>query len=119
MQNLQFFHKSGPKFDSRHTIGLETPSKNDLLDLMAFGSKKILINLGISYVNPKDQYNRKTGRELTSKRLKPFLYQLKLASYNSEEQLELYLYCLDSPVEEIVLRISYHSNRVHFINASL
>ena len=73
--NLQFFHYNPVNkwvgAHGKYTVCSEIPSKNDLLDLLTFGTPKTIpLNIGYSKVHYKDQYNRKTGREVSKIKMK-------------------------------------------------
>lgn len=54
---------------NRGTLALELPAKETLTTLFTAHGTQTIMNIGFSRVNDCDQYDRKTGRELSTSRL--------------------------------------------------
>lgn len=77
---IQYFHGTKQKYDHEFTVAVEVPNR-DLLKLMIFNLlgtniKEVGIQVGISYVSPKDQYCKKTGRALSLIRIEEKMFKL-------------------------------------------
>lgn len=121
MDRVQFHHHNPPVWtaqsewnEERYTMAVDVPPASDILDLMAFGNKKIVINVGSTIVNNKDNYNRKIGRDLSRSRLKPQIYELRIVEYKDEKKLDLYFYC-DIIGSEIIFQVAFGKDRAYFI----
>lgn len=51
------------------TFAIDLPTKSDLHSLFFTHSTQLLMNIGVSQLSEKDQFNKKVGRELASKRM--------------------------------------------------
>ncbi len=81
--NRQFYHGTQNKGHSTEfTLAMEVPTKEnlriDIWKLLGDNIKTVKYSMGFSQLSPKDRYNRKTGRELTSSRIQEV--ELYLAS---------------------------------------
>lgn len=117
MDKVQFHHSNNHGIGwqtERYTMAVDVPPASDLLDLMSFGSKDIVLQVGHTIVHPKDNYNKKTGRSLSRERLAPQKYQLRIVKYKDEKTVDLYFYC-DKITSEVVFQIAFGQAKAYFI----
>lgn len=57
---VHFKHQQG---DPRVTIAIEEISREALFDLVLNGNNTIDLDIGVTFVHPKEQYSKKLGRE--------------------------------------------------------
>ena len=124
--NVQFYHAMGhpycpPHLRKRFTVALEMPSKRFLLALqngMFHGDRydhpEIELSIGISRVNPKDQYVKKTGRELSHGRLKKIKFYLNQIIYEGGRALFHVTGLVDGYKTTLHLSINPGSSKAQF-----
>lgn len=82
MKNVQYFHGTKEKLfnDKQYTVAVEVPLRStlklDIYNLLGTNITEIPLSVGFSIVNPKDQYNKKTGRELSLERMEEKRFKL-------------------------------------------
>lgn len=124
--DLQYFHANNIWFIFRkYTVAVDVPSKEKLLDMLQIGSNKIIsLKTGYSLVNPKDNYNKKLGRDICNKRSKINDFQLTSVEFKENDNLDFIFealypetreenHCLD----EITISVSMKRSRPYLINA--
>jgi hypothetical protein len=123
VNNLQFNHRMAINdlIENKQTICLEVPSREDLIRLLNPNSEKtIVMRIGKARCNPKDQYNKKIGREISSQRLEPkqftltnifFKDQKTILEFETDPNKELFI--KDAAIR---LQLNKNSNRVYFIS---
>jgi len=97
--DVQFYHQMShplcpPHLRKRYTVAIEIPSKRFLLALQngmfngeRYDHPEIELNIGLSKVNPKDQYTKRIGRELSHERIKKIKFYLNQVIYEGGRAL--------------------------------
>jgi len=108
----QYFHQMNHK--ERLTVCLEVPKKDLLLNyLNVDGPKEITLNMGITFVHPKEFYCKRIGREESQKRLKPVTF--KITSVDIEENCVMMNFTVSDDYY-IQFRVHKYGKEVHFIH---
>jgi len=116
--NIQFYHQTQNEIFSRLTVALEVPTIKDIINTASLHtSPNISMKLGITYVHPNDNYNRKIGRELSLTRLNTIDFILTKIEF---DDIGRHIYQFNSMDDEhiIYLRLNPKSNKAHFIEYS-
>lgn len=116
---VQFYHDQ--LSETRKTVAVKVPDKIELTKLLALGTEKTIeIQCGYSLVNPKDNYVKSIGREVSKQRPKLIKFMLTASEYNGES-IELFLMAVDenSEVNRINLRLLPNASRPHLLFAEL
>lgn len=58
------------------TLAVELPTKRDLENIFMTHSNKTLLRVGVSIKSPKDNFEKKVGRDVATKRLAPVGFTL-------------------------------------------
>lgn len=113
--DVQYYHNN-EEFE-RYTVALMLPDKEDLLDLTEpFYRKDLPINLGIAKLHPNDQYSKKIGREVSSKKL--IQYYAKIVETFHERdiiRIKLEVHGKNLPFKYLLLQVHKISDRVYFL----
>jgi hypothetical protein len=109
METIQFNHN----YELGRTYAVDVNfEKEDLMECVHNFDGLIGIKVGIAYLNPKDKhYNKKIGREVSSKKLEMNKFQLKKVENHGEKS---FLF-LDAPDLLLIFRVFKHSNKPHLI----
>lgn len=124
MSNIQYFHHNNPYNktsypEGKYTIALVVPKPEMLLALLATPNKPFITQAGVAFCSPKDQYVKKTGRDLATERME--LITVKLSSmFQDLKDPDVYYYKLNvlaGDITEINLRINLKGKKTHFVSA--
>jgi hypothetical protein len=114
--SIQYFHQTNDAWVSPMvTAALEVPTKDEILSTSGLqSSPNITMKLGISKVHPNDNYNRKTGRKVSSTRLTPIDFILTKIEFDGFGR---HVYRFDSMEGKhiVFLRLNSKSDKPHFI----
>jgi len=67
MKKIEYIHQNPESKDyERATLAIELPNKQKLLNIFS-NSNEITLNIGASFVHPKDRYVKSIGREQSNK----------------------------------------------------
>ena len=121
MTNIQFYHgtKAKSEFEQEFTVAVEVPNRDlfklDIYNQLGTNIKSIKFKVGYTKVSPKDQYNKKTGREVSESRLeeKSFTLQEIIAI---QDAFNVY-YASDDVF--LIFSMNNDSEKVRLIHASL
>ncbi len=90
MRKKQYLHK---KTGKRFTLGMVVPTKQELLEGMV--SKELIhVQAGMSILNPKDRYVKKTGRDLCDQRMGITPCQLQVFRIVQKTDFQVYVEAL-------------------------
>ena len=123
--DLQYFHSNTWDKWNRFTSAVEIPSKEALLNMLQFGTDKVInLNAGYSLVNPKDNYVKKVGREISSKRLEIGTYSLFQVVFRDSGSFDFYFSKESGNIQrhqirDIVINISIKSNRPCLVQVNI
>jgi hypothetical protein len=122
MYSLQFYHgtKEKVEFGPEYTVAVEVPHRDlfklDIYNLLGTNIKTIKFKVGFTCVSPKDQYCKKTGRELAESRLEETSFKLTEIVAN-DIGFNVYFYSGDGMV--LIFCLSNNSEKVRLIDASI
>lgn len=106
-----FLHQPKPGIYKRFTLALNLPEKLDLIaaakSFVEGNEAVLMMSMGIAKVNPKDQFNRTKGREISESRLVPVRATVK-ELHTSGKQVYLTLDIPELTEVEFRLGIYYH-----------
>lgn len=71
---MLFYHS---KEGIRYTAAVRLPDKAAIISMMAKSQDFIQLGLGITFVHPKDNFNKKLGRSVSGQRLADYVFKLK------------------------------------------
>lgn len=74
---IQIKHQNSLDKNSRATLVIGIPAKEKLLDMLEMGNEVLKVNLGVALVSPKDEYNKKVGREVAMSKIAPITAYLE------------------------------------------
>lgn len=116
MTDIQYFHA----IFQGYTVALMLPDKEDLLDLTEpFFRKDFPINIGIARLAPGDQYSKKIGREVSSKKFLQYYAKLfKTYHHRDIIKMQLEIYGRQLPFRYVTLQVHKTSEKVYFLGAS-
>lgn len=110
-KSIQFFHA----FEERITYALDVNfNKHDLLEAVHHFDKKVLFNVGCSFVHPNDVYTKSVGRDISSTRLEPVEFKLDMIHNHGEK---IYLR-FQSDSLNVEFRVCNNSDKPHLISIS-
>lgn len=116
---VQTFHN----IKDRTTVVVEVPDITTILNVLNSTTREIFIRYGISFCHPKDNFNKKVGRELATERLLGengliyHTFELKSVSFSSDRTeyfFTNYSYDIVISVLEDNVRISSFANSFIF-----
>lgn len=87
MKKIEFVHLNNTmyKFLTKGTVAAEIPSTEELMSLTQIGnSRRIAIKCGYSVLKYGENYCKKTGRDLSSSRMKEVIFFLDKSVYSQE-----------------------------------
>lgn len=118
--NIQYYHATKEKlYAKQYTAAIIVPEKDELLDLLAMSldepELKLVLKVGLTKVSPKDQYNRKTGREQAFQKIKKQIVKVKSIDYN-QNRITI---CLTNSEVMLSLQISTAGKKVHLISVEV
>lgn len=112
--DIQYFHQKetskellGLVADRRFTAAVEIPSIKTLLDTVTSVGKTLTLSVGITYVHPKDQYQKSVGRELAKARLTPVEFKMRYAVVSPNLETEDYVYDVTLFSNDLSVEIRY------------
>lgn len=107
-KDIQFHHSKARGITSAVLINF---TKEDLIETVHHFDKSIVLMIGQSYLHPNDNYCKKTGRDLSSTRLKP--EELKLACINQFNDSLHFVFTNDN--FRVNIRVSPKSEKPHLL----
>ena len=116
---IQYFHGNKEKYgiDKQFTLAVTVPSREnlriDIWKLLGTNITEISIPVGLTKVNPKDQYKKSIGREMSSKRIKDTLFKL-MEVVATEHGIMIELHSGDIALNLLML---LDSDKVRLVNA--
>lgn len=124
MNKLQYFHGNYEKGIQSYTAVVEVPTIEQLQNLMVDyfeGEQEVVaIPVGITYLSPKDQYNKKTGRQLALERCRTYGFELSSIIFNfGRTEMIFSRTDLTSPIEKITLEVSPIRTKPFLINVTI
>ena len=123
MNNLQYYHGNKQTHHitkQSYTAVCDVPYlnqiKNLIVDYMNGFQEPVSIPVGITFVNPKDNYCKSIGREESLKNCRSLPFVLNSLDFH-ENRTTLYLSCQNelSYISDIVLEICKNRKKVHLI----
>lgn len=119
--NLQYFHGRKTQFFKEFTVCVDVPSKQLLLshinDIIMGRLNSIPIPVGFTEVNPKDQYNKQTGRTLSLERTRT--RDFKLMSVYQDTENNSVKVILDSDSISLSFELKVNRQKVHFVKSTV
>lgn len=123
-KELQYYHANNftmecnyGYYEPSYTATLEMPTKDELIFLLNYRhmekNLRLTMKLGVSYLNPTDNYCKDTGRKLSSSRLEPIEWEL--TNVNFMEKKTFFTLC-SIHNELIQLQIHQNSKHVYFLS---
>jgi hypothetical protein len=119
MDYVQYFHGTKEKYgtDKQFTVCLVVPTREnlriDIWKLLGTNIKEIDFLVGVAKVSPKDQYNKKTGRDVSYNKLGGMSFRLvEVVALDDGIVVEL-----TSGSLSILLKMMPDSDKVRLINA--
>jgi hypothetical protein len=115
---IQYHHQMAG--DDKRTIAIVVPSKETLLSLMGDPEKDIVMEVGVAFCSPKDQYSKKTGRELSSDRMSAVVVSLDSVIVDKADSNVLYIQLRNKTntlPEYFAFRVNLKAPRTHYIGS--
>ncbi len=88
---VAYSHNNG-QVGIKGTLAIDLPSKEHLENLTTFGSKFTKFPIGAAFLNNKDQFNKKTGREIAESRLNPETFDLSHINIREDGKVVYHFY---------------------------
>ena len=71
---MLFYHS---KEEVRYTAAVQLPTKQEIGSMVSKSQDYIQMGFGISFVHPKDNFNKRLGRSIAGQRVNNYLFSLK------------------------------------------
>lgn len=71
---MLFYHE---KEGIRYTAAVQLPTKAEIVAMLAKSQDYIQVGFGISFVHPKDNFNKKLGRSVAGQRVTNYVFHLR------------------------------------------
>lgn len=111
-EQIQYYHD----FKNGRTFALDVNfNKQDLLESLSQPFAPARFYLGVSHLHPEDRYNKKTGREVSSKNIKPVKFIL--LSFERLYDIVYIVYYSEEDNLFIKFRVLEYSDKPHFLQA--
>lgn len=116
----QFFHKNSDcGYEVSYTVCVEVPEKSVFEALVKpYLEQNLLLSCGITIVHPDDMYNKKTGREKSSKNIQSMLFFLDEVQYLDDVgTLLVFSSNVSNGISEVHFLLKPKAKRAYLINA--
>ena len=102
------------------TFALNLPTKEWLRCIVSLGLSNVTLCLGVARVHPKDQFCKRTGRQVAIGNMADVPFQLMAVEVEGERQIYDFLAEKKrGPGMEVVLSVTNQSPEVHFKHAAI
>jgi hypothetical protein len=113
--DTQFCHHN-KKYGTKYTIAAMLPTASDFSKLIENEKREITLPVGIANCSPKDNYCRKSGREVALSRMTPITFELKSIEF-VESDIYFHFVATGFSARSMRLKMSPKSSRLHMIEA--
>lgn len=115
--DIQFNHQNGNNFvprNQKQTFAVLLPSAETFTELLENPDRSITLGVGVAVCSPKDNYCKKTGRDLSSSRIRPIMYRLRTMHFINRD---VFFDLNSDEGDYLQVKMSAKSQRLHLLKA--
>lgn len=112
--DIQFHHVNYDHVP-KSTYAVILPNAVEFTSALENPSREITLAVGKAKCSPKDQYCKKTGREVALDRMSPIIYRLITMSFYEDGGIQ---FLLSSETGSITVKMSEKSQRLHLLQVN-